>query len=76
MVLPLQTETQIWELLAQVLPLLQALHEQGQIHGDIKPFGLGKYSSFVSPNLPNLFKEIVLINLSIALEEKKMHLKH
>jgi WD40 repeat protein len=37
MVLPLQTETQIWELLAQVLPLLQALHEQGRIHGDIKP---------------------------------------
>jgi Protein kinase domain/WD domain, G-beta repeat len=37
MVLPLQTEKQIWELLAQILPLLQALHRQGRIHGDIKP---------------------------------------
>jgi WD40 repeat protein len=37
MVLPLQTETQIWELLALVLPELHALHKQGRIHGDIKP---------------------------------------
>jgi WD40 repeat protein len=37
MVLPLQTEKQIWELLVQILPVLQALHRQGRIHGDIKP---------------------------------------
>jgi WD domain, G-beta repeat/Protein kinase domain len=37
MSLPLQTEKQIWELLAQTLPMLQALHDQGRIHGDIKP---------------------------------------
>lgn len=37
MVLPLQTEKQIWELLAQILPILQTLHRQGRIHGDIKP---------------------------------------
>jgi WD40 repeat protein len=37
MVLPLQTEKQIWEFLAQILPELQALHHQGQMHGDITP---------------------------------------
>jgi WD40 repeat protein len=37
MVLPLQTEKQIWELLAQALPWLKALHDQGQVQGDIKP---------------------------------------
>lgn len=34
---PLQTEKQVWELLAQALPVLKALHERGQVHGDINP---------------------------------------
>jgi WD40 repeat protein len=39
---PIQTEKQIWELLSQALPLLKALHDRGQVHGDINP------ASFVS----------------------------
>jgi WD domain, G-beta repeat len=37
MSLPLQTEPQIWALLAKALPGLKTLHDQGQTHGDIKP---------------------------------------
>jgi WD40 repeat protein len=32
--------TEIWEILASVLPILQALHQQQVIHGDIKPENL------------------------------------
>jgi WD40 repeat protein len=34
---PIQTEKQIWELLVQALPILKALHDRGQVHGDINP---------------------------------------
>jgi WD40 repeat protein len=57
MVLPLQTEKQIWELLAQTLPTLQALHRQGRVHGDIKP------ATFLKRSPPQLLD---LLNLKRA----------
>ncbi|NJM75937.1 MAG: hypothetical protein HC852_09315, partial [Acaryochloridaceae cyanobacterium RU_4_10] len=34
---PIQTEKQIWELLAKALPILKALHDRGQVRGDLSP---------------------------------------
>ncbi len=57
MALPLQSEKQIWELLTQILPVLQALHHQGRIHGDIKP------ATFLKRSPPQLLD---LVDLEIA----------
>lgn len=47
---PIQTEKQIWELLVQALPLLKALHDRGQVHGDLNP------ASFVLPSSTQTFE--------------------
>jgi serine/threonine protein kinase len=54
MSLPRQTEPQIWLLLAEALPWLKTLHDQGKVHGNIKPATSLKQSPTLALDLLDL----------------------
>lgn len=48
------TEVQIWQLLSDLLPTLQVLHDQQLFYGDIKPDNLIRTTRHAQPTLVNL----------------------
>jgi WD40 repeat protein len=56
------SETQIWQLLANVLPILQFIHDRHIIHGDIKPENL----ICRTPQTSGLIGDVVLVDFATA----------
>jgi serine/threonine protein kinase len=55
-------ETQIWQLLENVLPIIQFIHDRQTIHGDIKPENLISRS----PESAKYMGDLVLVDFGVA----------
>ena len=65
------SEAKIWELLRQLLPVLQFIHEHGVIHRDIKPENilrrqLRRHPSATAANPRQLSGTLVLVDFGVA----------
>ncbi|MGE5658309.1 MAG: GUN4 domain-containing protein [Actinomycetota bacterium] len=58
------TEAEIWELLEELLPVLQFIHQHQIVHRDIKPANIIRRSAVAAPNLPNRGETVTLPSAS------------
>ncbi|MBD1881718.1 serine/threonine-protein kinase [Coleofasciculus sp. FACHB-T130] len=59
-------ETQIWEFLEDLLPVLQYIHEHRVIHRDIKPANIIRRTPSTSPSPGEKEGQLILIDFGIA----------